>query len=403
MHRDLWLNAERGAHAAGARRRRTTLLCLSHLRWEFVYQRPQHLLSRAAKTFDVYFFEEPIFEATGSPRVVVTRHPSNVTVVVPVLPAGCTPREWTNAQRRLLDDLLAATRPERLLAWYYTPLALTFSRHIAPDLCVYDNMDELAAFRGAPPELAALERELFLRADIVFTGGQSLHEAKCRQHRNIHLFASSIDASHFAQARLSMIEPPDQSALARPRLGFFGVIDERMDLDLVATLADLRPEWQLVMIGPVVKIDPATLPRRPNLHWMGPKAYHELPAYLAGWDIGIMPFALNEATRFISPTKTPEFLAAGVPVISTPIKDVVRSYGEQGLVEIAGDAPSIVAKVMTLMRRPKDCWLARVDAHLATTSWDKTWAGMSELLRASFRPGQARPAMGATTGEHMGV
>jgi glycosyltransferase involved in cell wall biosynthesis len=403
MHRDRLPNAEHGMHAASARRRLTTLLCLSHLRWEFVYQRPQHLLSRAAQTYDVYFFEEPIFEAAGSPRLVVTRHPSNVTVVVPVLRAGCSPREWAHAQRRLLDGLLATIGSDRLLAWYYTPFALTFSRHIDPDLCVYDNMDELAAFRGAPPELAVLERELFLKADIVFTGGQSLHEAKCRQHRNIHLFASSIDASHFAQARLSMIEPPDQSAIARPRLGFFGVIDERMDLDLVATLADLRPEWQLVMIGPVVKIDPATLPRRPNLHWMGPKDYHELPAYLAGWDIGIMPFALNEATRFISPTKTPEFLAGGVPVISTPITDVVRSYGEHGLVEIAGDAAGFIAKAMALMQRPKDRWLARVDSHLATMSWDRTWAGMSELLRVCPRSGRARPGMRATTEEPMGV
>ncbi len=403
MHRDLLLNAARGMHAAGARRRRTTLLCLSHLRWEFVYQRPQHLMTRAAETHDVLFFEEPIFEAGGSPRLVVTRHPSNVTVAVPVLRAGCSPVEWARSQRRLLDGLLAAIAPDRLLAWYYTPFALTFSRHLAPDLCVYDNMDELAAFLGAPPELAELERELFLKADIVFTGGQSLYDAKRRRHHDVHLFPSSIDASHFGQARLSLPEPPDQSAIARPRLGFFGVIDERMDLDLVATLADLKPEWQLVMIGPVVKIDPATLPRRPNLHWIGPKDYRELPAYLAGWDIGIMPFALNDATRFISPTKTPEFLAAGVPVISTPITDVVRSYGEHGLVEIAGDAASFLASAAALMQRPKDRWLARVDSRLATMSWDKTWSEMSELLIASAHHGRGRPGRRAITGEHMGV
>jgi len=403
MHRGLVLNAERGTQAAGARRRRPTLLCLSHLRWEFVYQRPQHLMSRAAQAYEVYFLEEPIFEAAGSPRLVVTRHPSNVTVVVPVLRAGCSPREWAHSQSRLLDELLGTIGPDRLAAWYYTPFALTFSRHIVPDLCVYDNMDELAAFRDAPPELAALEDELLLKADIVFAGGQSLYEAKCRRHRNIHLFASSIDAQHFAEARLPMVEPPDQAPIAQPRLGFFGVIDERMDLDLVAALADLEPDWQLVMIGPVVKIDPATLPRRPNLHWMGPRDYHELPAYLAGWDIGIMPFALNEATRFISPTKTPEFLAAGVPVISTPITDVVRSYGEQGLVEIAGDAAGFAAKAITLMQRRRDGWLARVDGHLATTSWDRTWAGMNELLGACFRPIEAHPGRHATTGEHMGV
>src|SRR5262245_34512709 len=218
MPRGLVLNAERGTQAAGARRRRPTLLCLSHLRWEFVYQRPQHLMSRAAQAYEVYFFEEPIFEAGGSPRLVVTRHPSNVTVAVPVLRAGCSPRQWARSQRRLLDGLLAAVAPDRVLAWYYTPFALTFSCHIASALCVYDNLAEPAGFLGAPPELAVLERELLLKADIVFTGGQSLYDAKLRRHRNIHLFPSSVDASHFGQARLSMPEPSDQSAIMRPRL-----------------------------------------------------------------------------------------------------------------------------------------------------------------------------------------
>jgi glycosyltransferase involved in cell wall biosynthesis len=403
MHRDLLLNGDRGTQAAGRPHRRPTLLCHSHLRWQFVYQRPQHLLSRAAQDYDVYFVEEPIFEASGSPRLVITRDPSNVTVVLPVLRAGCSPEEWAWAQRQLLDELLSDIRPDRLLAWYYTPVALEFSRHIAPDLCIYDNMDELSLFRGAPPQLVVLESELFLKADLVFTGGQSLYEAKCHRHHNIHPFPSSIDAPHFAKARLSTREPPDQSAIPRPRLGYFGVIDERMDLDLVAGLADLKPDWQLVMIGPVVKIDPGSLPQRPNLHWMGLRDYDELPAYLAGWDVGIMPFAINEATRFISPTKTPEFLAAGVPVISTPITDVVRPYGERGLVEIAGDSASFVGKAASLMRRPKERWLVAVDSHLATTSWDKTWARMSALVRACPSRRQGRPEMRATAVEHMGV
>jgi glycosyltransferase involved in cell wall biosynthesis len=243
-------------------------------------------------------------------------------------------------------------------------------------------MDELSAFRGAPPELVVLERELFLKADVVFTGGHSLYDAKRRRHHNIHPFPSSIEVSHFANARRSMTEPPDQARIGGPRLGFFGVIDERMDLDLVAGIADSRPCWQLVMIGPVVKIDPATLPLRPNLHWIGPRDYRELPAYLAGWDVAIMPFAINEATRFISPTKTPEYLAGGVPVVSTPITDVVRPYGERGFVEIASDAAGFVAKAAALMQRPKERWLAEVDDYLAATSWDDTWARMKELVRA---------------------
>jgi glycosyltransferase involved in cell wall biosynthesis len=323
-----------------------------------------------------------------------------VTVVVPVLRSGCRPREWARGQRELLDGLLGKIRPEKLIAWYYTPFALTFSRHLVPDLCVYDNMDELSAFRGAPPELVVLERELFLKADVVFTGGYSLYEAKRRRHHNIHPFPSSIEVSHFATARRSMTGPPDQARIGGPRLGFFGVIDERMDLDLVAGIADSRPSWQLVMIGPVVKIDPAALPLRPNLHWMGPRDYRELPAYLAGWDVALMPFAINEATRFISPTKTPEYLAGGVPVVSTPISDVVRPYGEQGFVEIASDAAGFVAKAAALMQRPKERWLAEVDDYLAATSWDDTWARMKELVRASpvrDRPHAERRAAAATT------
>jgi glycosyltransferase involved in cell wall biosynthesis len=179
-------------------------------------------------------------------------------------------------------------------------------------------------------------------------------------------------------------EPQDQARIPHPRLGFFGVVDERMDIDLVGEVAELRPDWQLVMIGPVVKIDPATLPRRPNIHWIGGKSYADLPRYLSGWDVGFMPFALNEATRFISPTKTPEFLAAGVPVVSTPINDVVRPYGDKGFVEIARTPQEVVAKAETLLVRPKDAWLQRVDRYLAAGSWDKTWAAMHRLMMSAI-------------------
>ncbi|MDQ4061394.1 MAG: glycosyltransferase, partial [Pseudomonadota bacterium] len=306
------------------------LVCFSHLRWNFVYQRPQHLLTRAARNHHVYFVEEPIFERGGTlPRLDLRPQPSGVMVAVPVLAEGSSEAEIVEAQRQLVDDLLAGRAEEHRTFWYYTPMAMAFTEHLEPDLCIYDCMDELSAFRFAPPALRTLEAKLLARADLVFTGGQSLYEAKRGRHPNIHAFPSSIDTAHFAKARRTGGRgPDDQAALPRPRLGFFGVIDERMDLDLVGRLAELRPDWQLVMVGPVVKIDPATLPRRPNVHWLGGKTYDELPAYLAGWDLGFMPFALNESTRYISPTKTPEFLAAGVPVVSTPITDVVRPYGE---------------------------------------------------------------------------
>jgi glycosyltransferase involved in cell wall biosynthesis len=356
-------------------RTRPVLICFSHLRWNFVYQRPQHLLSRAARTFSVYFFEEPLFERGISPHL--GRHVSaeGVQVVTPLLPEEMNAPQVVRAQRKLVDGLVRglAARPT---LWYYTPMALPFSRHLAADLVVYDNMDELSAFRGAPPRLVALERELFRRADVVYTGGLSLYEAKRSRHHNVHAFPSSIDAAHFGKARRTKLSLADQEEIAHPRLGFFGVIDERLDLDLVAKIADLRPDWQLIMIGPVVKIDPASLPRRPNIHWLGARKYQDLPAYLSGWDAGIMPFALNASTRFISPTKTPEFLAAGLPVVCTPIRDVVRPYGEKGLVEIARDAEDFVARAERLLGGPGEDWLRRVDQHLASSSWDLTWAAM---------------------------
>jgi len=357
------------------------LVCFSHLRWDFVWQRPQHLLSRAAKSFNVLLIEEPIFEAGIKAHMDVSLRPSGVRVAVPMLPQGLSAGEVVIAQRKLVDGLLAAEPFRPRIFWYYTPMALAFTRHLDCDVCVYDNMDELSAFRGASSELLALEKALFAKSDLVFTGGMSLYEAKRDRHHSVHGFPSSIDFDHFAKARtLRGPEPVDQAAIAHPRLGFFGVIDERMNVDLVGEVADLRPDWHFVMIGPVVKIDPETLPRRQNIHWIGGKSYSDLPDYLAQWDVGFMPFAINEATRFISPTKTPEFLAAGVPVVSTPITDVVRPYGEKGLVEIARSAPEVVEAAERLLARPKEAWLARVDRHLAAGSWNKTWAAMASLI-----------------------
>ncbi len=384
---------------ARPRAERPLLLCLSHLRWDFVLQRPQHLLGRAVEHYDVLFFEEPILAAGATPRLERRRTPEGVTVCVPHLPEGLGEAALLAAQRRMLDALLAAEAGRRLVVWFYTPMALAFAAHLSPDLTVYDCMDELSAFRGAPPRLVELERQLLARADLVFTGGRSLYEAKRGKHPQVHCFPSSIDAPHFNQARQwAQPEPADQLGIPHPRIGFFGVVDERMDVELVGALAAQRPDWQLVMIGPVVKIDPASLPRPGNIHWLGSKKYAELPAYLAGWDAGFMPFARNESTRFISPTKTPEFLAAGLPVVSTPITDVVRDWGDANLVEIACDAGGFAQALEEVMSQPRDAWLRRVDRKLARLSWDRTWLAMSALIAEGLRPsrGAERAASAAS-------
>lgn len=380
MHERLTTQPHAFRSPSQANSKKPLLVCFSHLRWDFVWQRPQHLLSRAAKHYDVLVIEEPIFKSGIKPHMDVSDRPQGVTVAVPMLPEGLSHEDVIAEQHDLIGDLIGREANRSRVFWYYTPMAMAFTSDLECDLCVYDNMDELSLFRGASQELLDLENALFSRCDLVFTGGMSLYEAKRSRHRSVHGFPSSIDFAHFSQARSIDRDPADQASIPGPRLGFFGVIDERMDVDLLAQVAELRSDWQFVMIGPVVKIDPSILPRRSNIHWLGGKHYNELPHYLAGWDVGFMNFALNEATRFISPTKTPEFLAAGVPVVSTPITDVVKPYGEKGLVEIARDAKEVVTKVETILARPKEAWLAKVDKHLASGSWDKTWASMHKLM-----------------------
>ena len=302
------------------------VLCFSQLRWDFVYQRPNHLMARAARDHRVWYVEEPVFEHDGPRLIIEERHPG-LAMVRPVVPPGWPEADVDSAVSLLLHEFAQNNGIERPIAWYYTPMALPWTTWLEPAITVYDCMDELSAFRFAPPRLAELETRLLERADLVFTGGRSLYEAKRERHLNVHAFPSAVDAAHFGRARGEVDGAADQAGLPRPRIGWFGVIDERTDLDLLAGIADLRPGWSFVLVGPVVKIDPATIPVRPNLHVLGPRPYAELPAYIAGWDVAMMPFARNESTRFISPTKTLEYLAADKPVVSTGIADVIEIYG----------------------------------------------------------------------------
>jgi len=361
-------------------------------------------MTQAVATYRVIYFEEPLpaSQPDDAPRLDVRSSPAGVLVVTPLLPAGLDAAAADAVQRGLLDELLSDLAAPVEVVWYYTPMALGFAGHVKAAVVVYDCMDELSLFRGASPRLALLERRLLKCANLVFTGGRSLHEAKRRLHPNAHFFPSSVDAAHFRRARSwSAAQPADQAGLPQPRVGFFGVLDERIDYALVDAAAAARPEWQLVMVGPTAKIDPATLPRRPNLHWLGMKPYAELPAYLAGWDAGLMPFALNEATRFISPTKTPEFLAAGVPLVSTPVPDVVADWEKDGLVAIADGPDAVVAAIESLLTRPQQAWLARVDRRLTYLSWTATWVRMRSLIEDMTSGAQQRPTAPAGGPAHV--
>ena len=352
------------------------LLCFSHLRWGFVFQRPNHLLSRFSKHQRVFFIEEPIFY-DGEERFHIENYNDNLYVVTPHLKHGLSAEELNKQLQKMLNSLVLQMQIKRYYSWYYTPMALPFTNHLNPEFVVYDCMDELSAFKFAPPQLMQYEKDLFTKADIVFTGGHSIYENKKNAHHNIYSFPSSIDKHHFGKARKLKAEPEDQKHIPHPRFGFFGVIDERFDIEMIEAVAKAKPDWQFVLLGPIVKIDPATLPKYDNIHYLGGKKYEELPSYIAGWDIAMIPFAMNESTRFISPTKTPEYLAAGKPVISTPIRDVVSPYGNNGLVHIVFNADEFIAAAESeLAKKRKAAWLRKVDDFLAGNSWDRTWSQM---------------------------
>lgn len=355
------------------------LIVFSHLRWNFVYQRPQHIISRFTDQYRVFYIEEP--ELTENEDDYRIKLYSNTIVVTPQLNRH-KEEDHAERQRELVLRLFREYNIEQYIFWYYAPMAFLFTNDFTPEAVVYDCMDELSAFKFAPPQLRQAEQDLLERADVVFTGGNSLYEAKKQKHSNIYCFPSSIDKTHFYKARLMQTDPADQQAIPHPRFGFFGVIDERFDTELVREVATQRPAWQFILLGPVVKIDEAVLPKLPNIYYLGMKSYDELPMYINSWDIAIMPFAINESTEFISPTKTPEYLAAGKPVISTRINDVVNPYGEKGLVHIIDNADEFIEKAIAeFNNQQQQAWLNEVDEHLADMSWDNTWAAMNSQVQ----------------------
>lgn len=361
----------------------SNVICFSHLRWDFVFQRPQHLLTRWANDVNVYYFEEPEFGDYETIALHKSRD-GNVTVLTPRLQNGMNESEINRYVEILLLQFIKMNKISDYIAWYYTPMAINYTKNLKPTLIIYDCMDELSGFKGAHPDLVRHEKSLINMSDVVFTGGHHLFEHKKHLHENIYPFPSSIDQNHF-ESGTGCPDPFDQRNIPHPRAGFFGVIDERLDIELLDSLAITMPDFHFVMIGPVVKIDPDTLPRHNNIHYLGQKKYKELPQYLSNWDVAILPFAKNESTRFISPTKTPEYLAAGKPVVSTSIRDVVKPYGEKELVQIADTVESFADAIRhALVQRNDETWIKKVSDNLRTNSWDITYEKMRKIVGKSL-------------------
>lgn len=367
-----------------------TLIVFCHLRWDFVFQRPQHLMTRLAEHYDIVFVEEPVY-SEGQAYLKKTAVAPNITVCQPhtaIHAPGFHDDQIPTLQTLLADLVPDGTQP---VVWFYTPMALPLLQGLNPSKVVYDCMDELAMFKNAPKQLLQRESALLNMADVVFTGGPSLYQSKRDRHANAHCFSSSVDAKHFRQAQDRAISHPDQAHIAHPRLGFYGVIDERFDVDLVSAMADAHPEWQFVLVGPVVKIDPATLPKQPNVHYLGQRTYDELPKFLAGWDVCLLPFAINDSTKFISPTKVLEYMAAELPAVSTPITDVKVPYGD--VVAIAETPEQFIAaceRQLALSDSERQAMGKRMREVVANTSWDLTASRMRELIESAVPGRHAR-------------
>lgn len=361
------------------------LICFSHIPWNFVYQRPQHLLSRFAVYNRVFVVEEPVKKGDKDFYEIEKDPDHNLWIVRLYISEDITQSKMMSTLRALLDSILFTKEIKNYMLWYYTPMALEYSDHLKPSLIIYDCMDELSAFKFAPAGLKKLEAYLFKKADLVFTGGYSLYRAKKDLHYNIHPFPSSIDKVHFMSARLNSKDPSDQMEIPHPRFGFYGVIDERFHISLINEVSSLRPDWHFIFIGPVIKVDPLMLPKGENIHYLGSKSYKELPTYLSGWDVAILPFELNESTRYISPTKTPEYLAGGKPVISTSITDVVSPYFDLGLVHIADTAEEFIMEAEGILQDKNiSAWKIKVDSYLENISWNKTWHNMTALIEEAL-------------------
>lgn len=354
------------------------ILCFSHLRWDFVYQRPQHLLSRFGKESRVFFIEEPVFGNISRNHLRIKENDEDIIIAVPQVQQEISNEELNKFLIKSINELISEYNIQDYLSWYLTPMAIPFTVHLDPELIVYDCMDELSNFKGAHPDMLKNEAVLMRLADVVFTGGHSLYEFKKNKHPNIHPMPSSIDREHFSQLKE---EPCDQRKIPGPIVGFFGVIDERLDIELLSGVAKKNPDVSFVMIGPVVKIDRNMLPQYPNIYYLGKKKYEDLPAYLSNWNVAILPFAKNESTRFISPTKTPEYLCAGKRVVSTSIRDVVKPYGEKGLVYIA-DSINDFSKALrkAIKKRNNGFWRKKVEKELSSNSWDITWMKMKKII-----------------------
>jgi glycosyltransferase involved in cell wall biosynthesis len=357
---------------------RYDIVVFSHLRWNFVYQRPQHILSRLAKSYNILFIEEPFQPNAENEKT------SSIHQVLPNLSVFNTHAENINATLKLVKENLGSQTID--IAWFYSPSFVNALHIFSFDKVVFDCMDELTLFKNAPQSLIEQEKQLMSKSDIVFTGGKSLYSAKQKHHHNVHCFPSSVDRKHFEKAQNGIKVPEEMDAFSSIVVGYYGVVDERIDYELLEKTAQLCPTVDFVLIGPFAKVNPESLPSLPNIHFLGMRNYEQLPNYLKRFDIAMMPFAMNDSTKFISPTKTLEYMAGGKSIISTPVYDVVRDYDKH--IEIVENAEQFATAINKLICQHKASHCLKYREILDRTSWDNTVSRMQNLMEQLIEESQ---------------
>jgi len=375
------------------------IIAFSHLGWDWVWQRPQQYLSRFATRHPVLFVETYCSEgpATRVDLRTAEGHP-NVTVLQTHIPAArWHDGSWVDAERRrTLQAALAnelAGRFDHPLLWFYDPMAVdSFSGQLGERAIVYDCMDELSQFKGAPPALIEREKKLLAVADVVFCGGQKMRKKRLPYNDNCYFFGTGVDIQHFGTALSENlpIAPEIAAFNGAPVLGYFGVVDERIDYELLAKLADARADWHIVMVGPACKVDPNDFPKRANLHFLGARPYAQLPALTKGFTVALMPFALNAATEYINPTKALEYMAAGRPVVSTALDEVKMNFGS--VAQVAKTHDEFIKFCAREAAAPSRTRIARGLKLAADNTWEANIARMEQHIADVLAPATTEAA-----------
>ncbi len=355
------------------------IVCFSDISWNVKFQRPHQLFSQAKRINIIIFIEKPLLQRSGKPNHFISRVSDNILILTPVITDEDPESTIHETVEQLLTEKLKSHNTTEYICWYYSPKAINYSQKLTPKLIIFDCMDECCGYEGADTEVNESEKKLLEVTDLVFTGGRSLCNAKKLLHKNVHLFPDSIDYERFngntKQAKKNIIKKP------AAKIGYFGVIDERLDLNLLDKIAANKPKWKFEIAGPIVENMHGKLPERKNITFTGDIRDEEIPSIIGEWDAAILPYSKNNSTENTAPSRLLVYFAANKNIVSTSINDIVHYFGENGMVRIADEPDDFVKALEAAIKyKPEAEWQKKVDSIIRKTTWEKTWNGMSKKI-----------------------